>query len=227
MGSSRRLPDGWERGITFVSDGCLAPERIGPCAVVAGTPETPGDAALFTPVLIRQGVVCSSMSGFDLEVLADESLAATAEYAVGQELVDGLATNNPNLADATSVGTATSISDALGCLEEAAAVGLGGRPAFIHVPPGATSSLPSSLSSDGSVWRTAAGTTIVSSPGYAGQAFMFATSEVWTGIGAVDTGSALERSNNTDEAWANVIALAAFDPCWTAKVAITLPDCTP
>lgn len=228
IASSSPIPDDvpWTRGLTFVSDGCLIPERHGPCETIINPgPDTPGEAPRFDPVLIRQGVRCTALSGFDLGQMAGDAIEQTAEWALGREFQTGTATGNPNLEDASVVtGAGPEVTHALGCLEEAALGVSGGRPVFIHVPPAVSAHLPRTVERIDGILRTAAGSIVVVSPGYTGSQ-IWATGEVWAAVGFPSAEARLDRSDNTDEGWADEVGIAVFDPCFIFA-ANTDVDCT-
>lgn len=219
-------PD-WTRGLYVGGAGCLAPARIGPCAVGDADSQSPSAVQLFKPATIRQIVRCSRLGG-SVGEFASRAREVTVEYAMAAELFDGQATSNPSLSGSVThdLGTALLVVEALACIEAAAAEALSGRIAFIHVPAGIAAYLPSNLwRDDRGRWRTLAGNVLVISPGYTGSS-IYATGEVWAAIGGFGLQTYLDRADNTDEAWADALALAVFDPCFVASIdtSVTCPS---
>jgi hypothetical protein len=218
--------------VTFTGDGCIAPVVRDACVDVGTQTDVPsrpdGAPAEFSPLTIRQGAECSALSGnrAGQEELAARRLDATREWAIGRELQTGTETGNPNLASATVFGTGTP-AEALACLDQMAADNLFGGGAFIHASPLVGSHLltEQAIWRDGQRWRTAAGSVVVISPGYQG-VDLYATSEVFAATGQRSTLVDTDRRVNTDVAWADELALAAFDPCWMAAFTTDVVDCT-
>src|SRR5690606_11853194 len=105
------------------------------------------------------------------------------------------------------------VAEAISCLEATAAQSLTGRVAFLHVPQGLSIYLPRSITRDGEGrLRTPAGNVVVVSPGYSGSR-IYVTGEVWAALQFVEVRTYTDRSVNTDEAWADYIGVAVFDPC--------------
>lgn len=204
---------GWEAGVSFTPNGCLAPTVGYPCVDDPAGSATvrPAGVATFYPVNIRQGVQCSALGDFDTAGYAAATLNVTAEGAVGSEFETGAATGNPALVDGTSVGSGASVLEGLACLEQAAADLLSGRQVWIHVPPKYAQAL-TPLRWDNGVWRTVAGSVVIVSPGYTGDA-IYASGDVYTATNDPDTMSALNRENNTLEGWGVKYGIAYADPC--------------
>ena len=228
----------WQRGLDAGGNGCLAPVRLAPCAVGDAEAQRPSTPAKWLPVTVRQIVECSSLGVAAAERVKTYAQGAgdvTVDYAMALELFDGAGSGtNPSLSDATVVGEVTGITDAsdslaaaIACAEAAAATGLSGRIAFVHVPQGLSIYLPSSVRLDGSgVWRTPAGNVVVISPGYSGTS-IFATGEVWVASERIGTRVFTDRSDNTDRAWDDQLVLAVFDPCFNVEVTTDIPECSP
>lgn len=226
--AARPLEGEWQAGVYVGTDGCLAPIRVGPCDVGDADPQTGGEPTLFRPAFARQIVACSLLGDAERPAqLARQAASVTVEYVLGLELFDGAATTNPHLnsADTTLIGEDASMVEAIACVEAAAATGLSGRIAYIHVPQGLAAYLPDNLWRDpNGVLRTPAGNVVVISPGYSGQS-IFGTGEVWAATSVVGTKQYPERSNNTAQAWADDLVLAVFDPCFLVEVATDIVAC--
>lgn len=231
--ASNPLGGEWQRGLDVGGNGCLAPVRLGPCATGDDDPQRPSTLRTFVPATVRQIVECSTLGRTDVGAYAAQAADVTIEYALGVELFAGAATENPNLTgvgadnpDPTDLGLADTPLEALGCLEQEAATALSGRVAFIHVPPLVSAHLTDRLwRDDAGNWRTVAGNVVVVSPGYSG-ASIYATGEVWAATETIGTRTFTDRQDNTDQAWADQLALAIFDPCFLATIdtGVTCPS---
>ena len=229
---SNPLPAGWERGVEVVVGSLTAPDRVGPCPVGAGVTQPHGDVARFVPVNVRQGLHCSMLGRPNTEALARRALEVTAAHALSAELYDGAGTGNPSFADATSLGTLSCpeacgcqvVCEAVGMLEAAADAALYGRLAVIHVPLNYASCLGDTVFREGggasARLRTYAGN-LVAVHGVGDT--LYATGEVWAGIGSIDTMSYDDHRINLAEAWADAPALAVFDPEFNVSVTV---ECT-
>ncbi len=221
LGAATPLRDvEWWRGVDILPGGCLQPFREGPCSTDDQTEDPLGAVARFAPMNTRQGVRCSTLSGPGVNRYAEAAVTAAVNHLLALELETGTATGNPSLSDAASEGSfGRHVLSALACLEAAAAVGLNGRQGVIHLPAGAAVLVASHLWRDGGNWRTPAGNLVVVSTGYSAS-FIYATGEVWAAVGAVDVDSRVDRAQNINEGWAQVAAIAVYDPCFAAKVEI-------
>lgn len=229
------LGDGWQQGLDVASGvACLAPVRLGPCAVGDQDPQALDGTQKWQPAYAQQIVKCTALGRPDVGEWAREAGDVTVDYALALELFDGAQTSNPSLSDATVIGEVTGIAGneetlaaAIACIEASAASSLTGRVAFIHIPQGLAIYLPSSVYRDGSgLWRTPAGNIVVVSPGYSGTS-IYGTSEVWVGTERTDTRTFLDRGDNTDQAWDDHLVLAVFDPCFNVEVTTDITECTP
>jgi hypothetical protein len=247
LGSGRRLPggilaqalplpDGWENGIGFLGTGCQEPEIVIPCAVVDRTEIRPGEGVFFEPIFVNQSSACSTLSKLGHTDIAADRLESTTEWALGRLLATGVGTTNPTLADADLVSASAEAVDAMSCLEQAIAdVGFGAD-AVIHVPFRAAAYLRQQyLISDSGL--SPAGIPIIISPGYPvdddESVSLWATGPVFAGVTAayllVDGVTGLppmKWRQNTDAAYQQRLALAAFDPCLNLTVTFTVPACT-
>lgn len=235
VAASNPLEGGWQTGLDVTGGvACLAPVRLGPCAVGSAVPQALDEVTKWLPAYVQQIVQCSAMGRPDVAAWARSAAEVTVDYALGLELFDGQATNNPSLADATTVGEVSGLGDdketlaaAIACVEANAATALSGRVAFIHIPQGISIYMPSSVYRDGNgVMRTPANNVIVVSPGYSGTS-IFGTSEVWTGVARTGAREALDRGDNIDAAWEDYLVLAAFDPCFNVEVTTDIIECSP
>lgn len=220
----------WTGGVQTAGTYCMLPERQGACS--------PGDGSLFDEVSngifdvvnIRQGVVCTALGRRDLPArYAQQGLSATLEYALSAELFDGLATGNPNLQDAAVSFPATTVTTALGCLEQYAAETFGGRIAYLHVPYAVANHLTGRVyMDDQGRWRTVTGNIVVFGSGYTGTSIylsgpVYAAAEPFEGASLSD----VDRRTNRVEAWADTLAVAVFDPCTLAVASTGIEVCTP
>jgi len=217
------LPSGWERGVEFLSRACLEPERAGPCPVGYEGEESTPEAAQFQAIQLRQGVACSTLSRLNVGGLASEALEISAEYMLGLEMMDGAASGtNPSFTDATLVAVnCATVAEAIGCLEAAGAVALKGRLLNIHIPPGLSVHMPSTVRWDGNGYVTPFGSRVIISSGYSGSS-IFATAEIFAGVNIYQTEEAVARATNLDTGWASAAGLVCFDPCWIGEAETTI-----
>lgn len=241
------LPAGWERGVTFPTTGCIGPWVVGECPDTPDLKPTdrPGSAT-FDPVAIGAGLECSTLAtpgGIDAAPVLD----ATAEWALAREFATGAASardaatvggGNPSMAGSVTenLGDAADPTEAIACLEQAAAAAMWGRPVWLHTSPAGGTWLYDAgvLVRDGQRWRTVAGSTVVVSPGYVGVGVpdlvatipIFATGPVWAGLGQRDALASINREDNTSESRVEDIALALFDPCYVGVVGTGVEPCT-
>ena len=137
LASAHSLSDAvadWWRGVDLGGSQCGAPEVIGPCPTSPGElPDRPPTPSRWAPSIIRQSVECSTLSG-DMSDYASTALTLTREWAVARTLQFG-GDGNPSLSgDATPLGSAATLRDAIAVLEGDAADELTGRRAYLHVP---------------------------------------------------------------------------------------------
>jgi hypothetical protein len=232
LSAARPLPGGWERGVTFGDGWCLSPEPWPYCLPDVSPPPSPGEKvaqglepnAEFEPVGLYQAVECTTLSSDDAQANAEETLLATADWILGQELQTGEQTGNPNLEDADPVvSLGTGLAEALATADAAIAAGLQGRLGFIHVTPHDLAMLVDSgiLVRDGRAWRSPSGHTVVSSAGYTFDGTIHATAEVFAAVSPVDTRADVNRAINQVVAYAEQIGLAVFAPCFNISVEVT------
>lgn len=227
----------WRRGISVRFGGCSCPVLRDGCATDPDTPEGAGTRGDFAPVLIRNSALCTPMSGEDLESTARDRALISGEHALGQQLMsDAAGIGNPSLADATVLGTVSASSGqsgaiaALGCLEDAAAETGCGLGVTIHATPRGVTWLASAnlIGDDG---RTAAGSRVLTSPGYAGGdpeasvTALWATGRVWAAIDGVESFEALDFRRNSSEVWAQRYGIVVFDPCLNLRIDWATPAC--
>lgn len=220
----RPLPDGWERGVDVMVRSTPEPVRIGPCATGDSDPEFDGTPAVFQPVVIRQGVICSLLGRPDTQGVSRAAALVAAGWALSEELYDGAGTSNPGLvSEAVDVGPGVTLADSIALLEDAAEQGLHGALAVIHVPVGLAAYLgdivdfASEQDPQRGPLRTIAGNLIaVHGTGNT----VYASGEVWGMIGSPDVRRYDNVRVNSSEAWADIAAIAVFDPStvWSSEV---------
>jgi hypothetical protein len=243
LNAARPIGGNWQRGVTFASAQCIAPQNIGPCPEGMVTKDVSflSDPVEFQPFQVFQAVQCSRLGGSSVVDFADQSLDVTREFGVAAELLTGAATGNPSLGDAAVLTAAADPVAALGCLEQYAWTALSGRTVFIHVTAQIATALLAAAAiwapQDGRVWQTAARNTVVISPGYDGREpgesaptsgdplFMYATGEVYAEVGERETLDSTDRTNNVETAIAEDTALVIFDPCFVAAIDTGLSAC--
>jgi hypothetical protein len=216
----RPLPDGWERGVDVMIRSVPDPIRIGPCETGEEDPEFTGTPAVFQPVVIRQGVICSLLGRPDTEAVSRNAAEVAAGYALSLELYDGAGTSNPSLVgDAVEVASPSvdTVVEAIAALENAMEQGLHGAQGVIHVPLGLSAYLGDMIYRDGNRWRTAAGN-LVAIHGLGST--IYGTGEVWGAIGSPDSRRYNDVRTNTSEGWSDIAAIAIFDPStvWSVDV---------
>jgi len=232
---ARPLPVGWERGVAFATEACLAAGEHVFCPtsptekVFQGT-----DLAEFEAFGVEVSVVCTTLGGAqanaERESKARAALSVVDEFSVGFVLATGTTqagvdTGNPDLADAISGGTGADATAALAILEDAIATNLKGHLAWVHVSPARLVELVAATAvylDDLGSWRTPTGHLVVASPGYAGNIDdeLVATTEVFASRGEIELMSTIARDDNRYLAVHEAPALAVFDPCFNVSVAI-------
>ncbi len=238
------LPDGWENGgITFRDIACHEPEVFGVCDVTDRLGVRP-DVAVFEPVFVSASAACSLLSQIGSVNMAMDRLEATTEWGLGRSLATGLGSSNPSFADATVVHAGTSdlpgeVIAAVSCLEQAAAdLGFGAE-VVLHAPARAAAYLRSVMLIEDDTHTSPAGHPWIISPGYPVDAesgddtivTIWATGSVFAG--ASDAYPLLAAGGrapvgwriNLDEAFAQRLALAAFDPCLNLSASFVVPAC--
>lgn len=231
--AARPLPGGWERGVSWLGTQCVPTFSTGECPEGDFKPTGEPSLSSWSPYQVGTALECEMRGVPDLDGLANGALDGALDYAVTRELATGEASNrdggaNPSLVGSVTedLGDATDAVTALACLEQAAAVALFGRLAYIHVKPMIATHLLSgrAIWRDGTRWRTAYGSTVVIGAGYTGldvdvqTGTIWGTGEVWAATGQRDTLTSTDRSTNVGESRAEQVALAVFDPCWVAAV---------
>ena len=237
---ARALPDGWQRGIQFQSNGCIDP--VAPIYGCEQTPKPgvrPGDEATFAPFVDVLAVECSALSAGGIEQASLDGLAAVREWTVGQVLWSGgggAFTESPNLLGVdTPGGTWDTATGAIAAAEQRWAVGANGRVGVLHLPPAvATYAIAEgAITRDNGRWRSPTGHAVSISTGY--------TDTVTIGAGTI-TGPVIishavhhgfesmgkplfdvERTQNTVTARAEELHLVAFDPCLVVSEIVTIP----
>lgn len=237
------LPDGWEEGgLTFRVSGCSEPVILDACEVSDRTGLRPGTTPVFEPVFITASAACSLMSQIGSVNMASDRLEATTEWGLGRLLATGLGGSNPSLADATVVHTAVDddVISAVSCLEQAAAdLGFGAE-IVMHAPPRAAAFLASNhlldpedmLSPSGHPWIISSGYPVEAESGEDTVVTIWATGTVWAGVSPSyvlrdgPTGQPLPSWRmNLDEAYAQRLGLAVFDPCLNLAASFVVPAC--
>lgn len=235
LAQARLLPDGWERGLSFATEACLAAGEHVFCTTSPTEKSFQGtDLADFAAFGIELSVVCTTLGGArGNQELTDKGRAALEvidEFSVGRVLATGLTaagvdTTNPSLADAVSAGSAATAAEALAILEDEIATGLRGHLAWVHVTPARLVELVAAQAVylDIGAWRTPSGHVVVASPGYVGNIDdeVVATTEVFADRGEIELMRTVNRSDNRYLAVLEAAALAVFDPCFLASVAVT------
>lgn len=235
LDQARPLPEGWERGVEFATEACLAAGEHLFC------PDSPTEKAFQGTTLtewfaygVEVSVVCTLLGGAranaEREEKARAALEVIDEFSVGQVLATGLTsagsdTSNPALSDAVSGGTGAGVVAALAVLEDSIASNLRGHLAWVHVTPARLTELVAAQAvyRDMDTWRTATGHLVVASPGYVGNIDdeIVATTEVFASRGDIELVSTEDRSDNRHLAVHEAPALAVFDPCYNVSVGIT------
>jgi hypothetical protein len=214
----RPLPDGWERGVDVMVRSTPEPVRIGPCTTGSDEPEFSGTPEIFQPVIIRQGVICSLLGRPDTEQIGRSAALVGAGFALSQELYDGAGTSNPSLtSEDVALAAGATVEDSIALLEDAAEQGLHGGLAVIHVPLGLSAYLGDVVNLVNGQLRTDAGNLVAI---HGTGETIYATGEVWGMIGTPDARRYDNVRVNTSEAWADIAAIAVFDPStvWSSEV---------
>jgi hypothetical protein len=203
------FPEGveWRTGVRFNSTGCVAPLLQDACVPAEKTPTRLGDEHEFLPTNVLQPVECATNGNIDLERLARERLDSTTEWALGESLRLGTATepDNPALIDAPVV--------AYGCAEEALSktLALAAQASFgsrltVHLTVEAAALLYDQIAVIDWV-------TFIVSPGYGTGAQIWVTGPVHVGVDDQVMLSGVLQVENTKQFIAERLVLAAFDPC--------------
>lgn len=225
LAAARPLSGSWMNGVVFTSAGCLPPSASPYCPdpPVEKPTNRRGDPVTFEPFTVFQGVECSAFPGASITETAGAALDATRDWQIGRELAHGDITDNPALDEATNVGAGITPVEALALLEQEAADGLFGRQAWIHMSVANLTRLHAAdaVIRDGGRMVTAAGSRVVVSAGYDFDD-LIATGDVWAAAGERDTFGDPDRAINTQYAYAEDVAVAAFDPCLLIATTITI-----
>src|SRR5690606_12636988 len=159
----RPFPEGvqWTRGVDVLPRLVPVPDRIGPCPTDASSePSDPGSVTTFLPLVVRQGVRCSTRGNPDLMQDAIDVAQITSGWALEHEILDGAGTENPALQDtAVPLGTVDTLREGVAALEAWAYQTLHGATAVLHIPVDLAAYVRASLDEDG-LWRTVAGNLI-------------------------------------------------------------------
>lgn len=193
-------------------------------------PTVVADAVTFRPVYIRQSAYCSTLSMVGPVDRANERLIGTTEWGLGRLLADGLDGLNPSFADASIADIdAGNAVDAVACLEHAIAdTGYGNR-AFLHTSYRAAAYLKTTKMIDDDD-RSPSGHQWIISAGYPtaapDSAAIWATGPVWAAVSGVEAMGTIDYMVNTDAAFSQRLALAAFDPCINLVATFDVPTCS-
>lgn len=229
---TRPLPAGWERGVVFATGVCLT---SGIHQFCAGSPTEKSfqatDLGEFTPFGVEVSVVCTTLDSEERRVSqARAALGLVAEASVGAEFATGATSGNPSLADATPSGAGATAAQALGVLEDVIAGALSGQQATVHMAPSDLVALAaaSAVQQDLAGWVTPGGHRIIASAGYVTLAgTLFATAEVFAGLGTPFEIRTVDRTDNRHLVVHEAPALAIFDPCFNVSVDITDSPASP
>lgn len=237
LAQARPLPAGWETGVDFATEACLA---AGEHLFCVDSPTAKqfqsAELAEFKAYGVEVSVVCTTLGGAqanaERETKARAALAVIDEFSVGHVLATGATsagddTTNPGLADATSGGSGATAADALAIIEDSIASNLRGHLAWVHVTPARLTELVAAQAvwrdTLDNAWRTATGHLVVASPGYVGNIDdeIVATTEVFADRGEIEQVRTVDRADNRYLAVHEAPALAIFDPCFNVSVGIT------
>jgi hypothetical protein len=192
-------------------------------------------------VFITASAACSLMSQIGSVNMSSDRLEATTEWGLGRLLATGLGGSNPSLADATVVHAATDddVVSAVSCLEQAAAdLGFGAE-IVLHAPPRAAAYLSANhlldemfVSPAGHPWIISSGYPVEAESGNDTIVTIWATGTVWAGVSPAyvlrdgQTGQPPPNWRmNLDEAYAQRLGLAVFDPCLVIAASFVVPAC--
>lgn len=257
LAQSRPLPAGWERGIRFLDTSCLTPVAMGECPSAENLKDGQrASAAEFRPVEIIQAIECSTLDNrTDWDAIAGAELDRTRDFGLASELLTGLARNRdagPSSAPVAALvntaedlgSDATTLTQALGCLETAVLTANADRGAVLFMPIAVAyaAAEQSLLWRDGAQWRTVLGSKVMVSAAYDGRApvadidnqaaptagaelYVYATTAVWAGVGTRSALHDVDREVNTVSARAEDVALVAFAPCATYAIGTPVLAC--
>lgn len=227
------LPDGWERGVEFATEACIAAGEHVFCPDSPTLKQFQGSVlADFSPFGIEVSVQCTTLTGSraeaEREARAFQALEAIDEFSVGYVLATGETqagtdTGNPALLDATSAGSAATAVAALAIIEDAIGENLRGMQAWVHVTPSTLTALVDAgvvYRTDGPRWRTPTGHVVVASPGYVGilDGEIVATTPVYAERGEIERVDTVVVATNRRMAVHEAPAIAVFDPCFNVSV---------
>lgn len=257
VAASRPLPAGWQRGISFRDLTCTTPVVMGECPTGENLKPTQRSAgtATFRPVTLISALECSTLDNqTDWRAVSGAELDRVRDHALASELLTGAASardaggeghENPALvSEAVNLGdTATTLAQALGCLETAILTENSGRGAVLFMPVSVLwqAAADDLLYRDGARWRTPMGNLVIASEAFDGRApvasgsgtapepadklYVYGTTAVYAGIGERFTIADVDREVNTAHARSEDIALAAFEPCATFAVGTPVVAC--
>lgn len=220
------LPSGWERGIGFAADACRQAGSHLFC------PTSPTDLewqeaglAEFAPFGVVAGVACTTLTPINERLDAAEgSVAVIAEYNIGLELATGSLTNNPSLADATTLAASADIVAAVATIDGALA-GFRGYQGWVHMSPQnlVLAVGEGVVEGDPGDYLTPNGHRVVASPGYAVALAdeVVGSAPVYAGVGMVEQVRTVNRKNNEKVVVYEAAAMAAFDPCLLVSTTIS------
>lgn len=231
-------------GFKFAPEGCGDAGRVAvDCHGHNGTRAPGSNGAIIEgdPFLVWATDQCSTL-GFaarDFEGRARRQLAASESFQIANELwtgdlaiADGLAnrylTDSASDTVTSSAGTPTA---SLGALVAALGAAQHGMTGMIHVTPQVLVLLAAdwAVYRDGNIWRTPMGHRVVADDGYDGSGpggtpasatqWMYATSTIRVGRGAVDIPGTFDENVNRDTNYVRIYAqrLALYE--WTSECA--------
>lgn len=174
--------------------------------------------------------------------LAREMLTGQAAFRdANPNTADGEAGNPALTCDSTIVGEFDNAAAAVACLERSLAETTGGRSGYLLAAPEILFGLAAwdVVYREAGRWYTLTGTRVIVDPGFDGRApvcddspgcepwgmnggpavgeplWLYATASVWAGVGTDMMRDDVNRADNTANARAERVALAAFTPCAT------------
>lgn len=222
-------PAGWERGLAITFYGCGEPSVRDHCVTSTDELNRVGSER-FDSFAIEQNSTCTTNDYLDQSAIARARLEATTEWALGQQLQNGIVNpDTPSLSDADVLGLVADADfvAAVSCLEQAAADKGFGSIWTLHAPPRAAAylkrykMLDDGLSPSGAPW--------VISPGYTPQGDttirLWATGPVWVGVDDPRERAAVNRRLNDETAYSTRQGIVAFDPCMNIAIDVTVPAC--
>jgi len=231
----------WQSGLLLQTNQCNTAGFTVPCEEGF---DNVGQAvpaySTWKPLETNRQVSCTALNGKGVEQFASDLMDATLDWSVGQELLTGYVTGNPNLQDSYNVTgnifEGLTPTQAVGCLESYGATVGQGAQLWLHVSTGLVAYLAEAnqlvADSSGQLW-TVGGSKVVTSAGYDASHYgnnqfeaIYVTGDVWAATGPVEARHSVERGINRSDAWADQTSIAVFDPCLLAGAMTTIEKCT-